>query len=61
MKKDGKVYVQAGGGIVADSQPDLEYEESANKAKAVMEAIDYRFESRAQEMRRNEVEHDRID
>ena len=61
VKKDGKVYVQAGGGIVADSQPDLEYEESANKAKAVMEAIDYRFESRAQEMRRNEVEHDRID
>ena len=45
VKKGGKVYVQAGGGIVADSQPDLEYEESANKARAVMEAIAYRFES----------------
>lgn len=39
VKKKGKVYVQAGGGIVADSQPYLEYEESANKARAVMEAI----------------------
>ena len=39
VKKDGKVYVQAGGGIVADSVPDLEYEESANKAAAVMQAI----------------------
>jgi anthranilate synthase component 1 len=33
------VYVQAGGGIVADSIPEKEYEESENKAKAVMEAI----------------------
>lgn len=40
VKKDGKVYIQAGGGIVADSQPHLEYEESANKARAVMEAIE---------------------
>lgn len=39
VKKKDKVYVQAGGGIVADSQPHLEYEESANKARAVMEAI----------------------
>lgn len=39
VKKDGKVYVQAGGGIVADSIPEKEYEESENKAKAVMEAI----------------------
>ena len=39
VKKDGKVYVQAGGGIVADSVPELEYEESANKAAAVMQAI----------------------
>ena len=39
VKKDGKVYVQAGGGIVADSVPGLEYEESANKAAAVMQAI----------------------
>lgn len=39
VKKDGKVYVQAGGGIVADSIPESEYEESGNKAKAVMDAI----------------------
>ena len=39
VKKNGKVYVQAGGGIVADSIPENEYEESGNKARAVMEAI----------------------
>ncbi len=39
VKKNGKVYVQAGGGIVADSVPEKEYEESANKAAAVMKAI----------------------
>jgi anthranilate synthase component 1 len=39
VKKNDKVYVQAGGGIVADSVPLMEYEESANKARAVMEAI----------------------
>ena len=39
VKKDGNVYVQAGGGIVADSVPENEYEESANKALAVMNAI----------------------
>jgi anthranilate synthase component 1 len=39
VKKDGKVTVQAGGGIVADSVPELEYEESGNKAKAVIQAI----------------------
>lgn len=36
----GRVYVQAGGGIVADSVPETEYEESANKAKAVIRAIE---------------------
>ena len=39
VKQAGKVTVQAGGGIVADSVPELEYEESANKAKAVIQAI----------------------
>lgn len=39
VKKNDKVYVQAGGGIVADSIPENEYEESANKARAVIEAI----------------------
>lgn len=40
VKKNNKVYVQAGGGIVADSVPETEYQESANKAKAVMLAIE---------------------
>ena len=40
VKKAGKVYVQAGGGLVADSVPALEYQESANKAKAVMLAVE---------------------
>ena len=39
VKKKDRVYIQAGGGIVADSVPEKEYEESANKARAVMEAI----------------------
>ena len=38
--KDGKLHWQAGGGIVADSVPYNEYMESANKAKAVMNAIE---------------------
>jgi len=40
VKGQGKVYVQAGGGIVADSVPEREYEESENKAKAVIRAIE---------------------
>lgn len=37
--KNGKAYVQAGGGVVADSDPEKEYEESVNKATAVINAI----------------------
>ncbi len=36
-----RVHIQAGGGIVADSNPQQEYEESWNKAKALAEAVDY--------------------
>lgn len=39
VKKGGKVYVQAGAGIVADSVPENEYMECANKAGAVIEAV----------------------
>lgn len=39
VKKGDKVYVQAGAGIVADSVPDSEYMECANKAGAVIEAV----------------------
>jgi len=38
--KDGKVYVQAGAGIVADSEPEREYLETVNKAKGMMNAVD---------------------
>jgi anthranilate synthase component 1 len=38
--QDGVVSVQAGGGIVADSEPDFEHEETLNKARAVLNAID---------------------
>ncbi len=37
--KDNRVYVQAGGGIVADSDPEAEFQESCNKAKAIMAAV----------------------
>ena len=39
LLKNDTAYVQAGAGIVADSQPEKEYEESINKAKAVIKAI----------------------
>lgn len=37
--KDRKVYIQAGAGIVADSEPEKEYEETLNKARAIFRAI----------------------
>ena len=36
----GKVYAQAGAGIVADSVPSLEYKECHNKARALFQALD---------------------
>ena len=38
--KDGVVYVQAGGGVVADSTPEDEYQETLHKAGALLRAID---------------------
>ncbi len=38
--KDGTMYVQAGGGIVFDSVPETEYQETVNKAKALMSAAE---------------------
>jgi anthranilate synthase component 1 len=37
--KNGKAYLQAGAGIVADSNPAKEFEECVNKAKAMLAAI----------------------
>lgn len=39
FKKNGKVFVRSGAGIVADSVPEKEYRECINKAKAVMNAL----------------------
>ncbi|MGE3906382.1 MAG: anthranilate synthase component I [Reyranellaceae bacterium] len=38
--KDGVMYVQSGVGVVADSDPEAEYQESVNKAKALMRAAE---------------------
>lgn len=38
--KDRQAYIQAGAGIVADSVPEREYEETCNKARAMMQAIE---------------------
>ncbi len=38
--KDGMMYVQAGGGVVADSVPEAEYQETLNKAKALLAAAE---------------------
>lgn len=39
-KKNGRVFVRSGAGIVADSDPEKEYQECINKAKAVMQALE---------------------
>lgn len=44
LVKDGQVYIQAGGGVVADSDPELEYQESCNKARAVINAAENAIE-----------------
>ncbi len=48
--QDNKLYVQAGGGIVADSKPELEYLECQNKSKALFcaakEALRYASEAK---------------
>ena len=33
--KDGKLYVQAGGGVVHDSDPEAEWQETVNKSRAL--------------------------
>jgi len=43
--KDGVAYLQAGGGIVADSDTQTEYEETLHKMGALMRAIDHAEES----------------
>jgi len=40
LLKDGKIYIQAGGGVVADSDPAAEYQETVNKAGALLKAVE---------------------
>lgn len=40
LLKDKKAYIQAGGGIVSDSDPEAEYQETCNKAKALLSALE---------------------
>lgn len=50
--KDQRAYVQAGGGIVADSVPAMEYQESLNKAGALLRALDMAEEIAASQEKR---------
>ncbi|HLW81987.1 MAG TPA: anthranilate synthase component I [Candidatus Acidoferrales bacterium] len=40
VAKNGQVHIQAGGGVVADSVPEKEYQESVNKARALVIAVE---------------------
>ncbi len=58
--KDGKAYFQAGAGIVADSNPHSEYEETVNKARAMANALSMATQikpPRNSKHRRNASEH----
>jgi len=50
--KNGRAYIQAGCGVVADSDPSAEYQESLQKATALLRALD-EAELIAQERREN--------
>jgi anthranilate synthase component 1 len=41
--KNNSIFIQAGCGIVSDSKPEKEYQESVNKAKALLEAVKFRY------------------
>ena len=45
LVKDGRVYVQAGGGVVADSDPESENQECKNKARALIRAAELAVEN----------------
>jgi anthranilate synthase component 1 len=40
LVQEGKAYIQAGAGVVADSDPSREYQECVNKARALMKAVE---------------------
>jgi anthranilate synthase component I len=40
LLKDGKIHIQAGAGVVADSVPASEYQETVSKASALLKAVE---------------------
>jgi anthranilate synthase component 1 len=53
--KNGRAYIQAGGGIVADSDPGEEYQESLNKARALLRSLDEAEEIAGEASRRGQA------
>jgi anthranilate synthase component 1 len=51
LVKNGKIFIQVGAGIVADSDPDTEYQETVNKGQGMMQAI--RLASSGFEIKKN--------
>jgi len=49
VAKKGRVYIQAGGGVVADSVPEREHQETVNKARAVVKALEIAHTGRERE------------
>ena len=52
VAKNGRAYIQAGGGIVADSVPEREFQETVNKAKAVVRALEIAHGNQKDEKKR---------
>ena len=48
--KKGVAYVQAGAGLVADSVPEKEYQETVNKARALVVAVEIAHEGKQRPM-----------
>jgi anthranilate synthase component 1 len=59
VMSNGKVYVQAGAGVVADSDPESEYQETVNKSKALMAAIEVTMER--EKIEREKIEREKIE
>lgn len=57
VKKDGKAYIQAGAGVVKESDPLKEYEETKNKAKALIRAVQIAEKIFYKEGKEEEVTH----
>ncbi|MGH9731607.1 MAG: anthranilate synthase component I family protein, partial [Candidatus Acidiferrales bacterium] len=50
VAQDGKIHIQAGGGVVADSVPEKEYQETVNKARALVVAVEIAHQGKQRPM-----------